>query len=104
MQLGQMGTGPFGVALFITHLDAFRHFPHFTGFGAYYSETAALKSSARQVSATAARVKTNSVRLVPPRKTRKRTLVRNGNGLGMAFHASQPRTAPLKLPVQLPVL
>ena len=41
-----MGPGPFGVGLFIARFDAFHHFPHFNGFEAYCSRTAALKSTA----------------------------------------------------------
>ena len=41
-----MGPGPFGVGRFIARFDAFHHFPHFSGFEAYCSRTAALKSTA----------------------------------------------------------
>ena len=47
-----MGPGPFGVGLFIARFDAFHHFPHFNGFEAYCSRTAALKSTAQQAAAT----------------------------------------------------
>ena len=47
-----MGPDPFGVGLFIARFDAFHHFPHFNGFEAYCSRTAALKSTAQQAAAT----------------------------------------------------
>ena len=47
-----MGPGPFGVCRFIARFDAFHHFPHFNGFEAYCSRTAALKSTAQQAAAT----------------------------------------------------
>ena len=44
--VGQMGPDPVGVGFFIARFDAFHHFPHFNGFEAYCSRTAALKSTA----------------------------------------------------------
>ena len=44
-----MARHPFCVAVFIAHFVTSRHFPNFNGFGAYYSETATLKSITRQI-------------------------------------------------------
>jgi hypothetical protein len=47
--MDQMGRHPFGVALFVAHSDVFFHIPHYQRRWGYYTETATLKSSARQI-------------------------------------------------------
>ena len=44
-----MGRHPFGAALFVAHSDVFFHIPHSQRRWGYYIETAAPKSSTRQI-------------------------------------------------------